>query len=318
MAVAEGVDYAWSKPRASVLRSQGKAFACRYIGRNIDDGKMLTATELASLRGNGLDVVMNVEGTEGGFNSYAAGQDWARKGLAWLSDIRLTGNRPIYFSVDVGSPNWSQVKAACQGAASVIGLDRVGIYGGYNTIAFVHDNNLAKWFWQTYAWSTFNGKLRWHPAAHIQQYRNGVKIDGADCDLDRAMQADYGQWYYEGDSMDEQSIISALYGDLSRNPGTTDPNGQSGLNRLFRQFDREETAALLKPITATLAAIAQQQGVDTAALQASISQVDEQVVAKLGDTSQSVQDTARLAASLLGDRAAAVAQAILDLSKPAA
>lgn len=55
--------------------------------------------------------------------------------------------------------------------------------------------------------------------------------------------------------MDEQSIISALYADLARNPGTTDPNGQSGLNRLFRQFAREECAADIAPVKTELDAL---------------------------------------------------------------
>lgn len=197
----QGVDYAFPpRPRPSVLAARGVKFVVRYGGRNIDDSKMLTATELAGLRGAGIDIVANVEGSAGGFNSYSAGQSWAVKGRDWFGDLGMPSDRPIYFSVDVGSPNWSAVRAACQGAASVIGADRVGIYGGYDTIKFVHDNGLARWFWQTFAWS--GG--RWHPAAHIQQYRNGVTIDGADCDLDRAMTDDYGQWGYENMNWDDK------------------------------------------------------------------------------------------------------------------
>lgn len=32
----------------------------------------------------------------------------------------------------------------------------------------------------------------------MQQYRNGVRIDGADCDLNRALPADFGQWTVGG------------------------------------------------------------------------------------------------------------------------
>jgi len=190
---AQGADYAFPPiPTIAALQGAGVEFVCRYGGKGTTD-KMLTANETNRLRAAGIDIVANVEGSEGGFSGYAAGQNYARAGLDWFNPLGLPNDRPIYFSVDVGDPDWAGVRAACQGAASVIGLDRVGIYGGYRTIAYVHDAGLAKWFWQTYAWS--NGQ--WHPAAHIEQYRNGVKIGGADCDLDRAMQADYGQWGYQ-------------------------------------------------------------------------------------------------------------------------
>lgn len=107
----------------------------------------------------------------------------------------MPSDRPIYFSVDwdAGSGDWADIDAALRGAASVIGAARVGVYGSYLTVEHCRRVGTARWFWQTYAWS--NGA--WSPYAHIQQYRNGVTIGGADCDLNRAMQPDYGQWGYQ-------------------------------------------------------------------------------------------------------------------------
>lgn len=252
MVTAWGVDYAWSKPRPSVLAQQGRTFACRYGGTGIDDSKMLTANELAALTAAGISVVANVEGAPSGFKWYSGGQDWARRGVAWFKALGMPSDRPIYFSADwdVTSGDWPALKAALDGAASVIGRNRVGLYGGHYAIQKAKDTGAAAWLWQTYAWS--GQPTQWVSGTHLQQYRNGVTIDGADCDLDRALQDDYGQWGYQGASMDEQSIISALYADISRNPNTTDPKGQSGLNRVFRQIAREETAGDLAPIKAEL------------------------------------------------------------------
>lgn len=204
---AWGVDYAWEPhPGPSVLRSQGKTFACRYIGTNIDDAKMLTASEYASLRAQGVDVVANVEGSPGGFRGYAAGQRWANNGVAWINSrgLDMPAGRPIYFSADwdVTSADWPDLKAALDGAASVIGRDRVGLYGGLRAIQNAQSSGAAKWFWQTYGWSTRNNVIVWADGTHIQQYNNGVRIDGADCDLNRAMQPDFGQWGYQGVNMD--------------------------------------------------------------------------------------------------------------------
>lgn len=264
MVTAWGVDYAWSHPSPAALKAAGKTFACRYIGTNIDDSKMLTASELSALRANGVDVVANVEGSAGGFRGYAAGQRWASNGVAWLNSrgLKMPAGRPIYFSADwdVQPGDWPDLKAALDGAASVIGRSCVGLYGGLYAIQKAQATGAATWFWQTYGWSLRkqpDGTYRtvWADGTHIQQYRNGVSLSGADCDLNRAMQADFGQWGFQGDNMDEQSIISALYADLARNPGTTDPNGQSGLNRLFRQFAREECAMDIAPVKTGLDAL---------------------------------------------------------------
>ena len=205
MAVAYGVDYAWSPhPRPSTLKAQGKTFACRYIGTNIDDGKMLTAVEYAALRAQGVDVVANVEGTPGGFRGYTAGQRWANNGVAWIKSkgLPMPADRPIYFSADwdVTSADWPALKAALDGAASIIGRDRVGLYGGRYAIQQAKSTGAARWFWQTYAWS--GNPTQWVSGTHIQQYHNGVRIDGADCDLNRAMQDDYGQWGYNAMAID--------------------------------------------------------------------------------------------------------------------
>jgi hypothetical protein len=72
----------------------------------------------------------------------------------------------------------------------VLGPGRVGVYGSYATVAHCAAAGTAAWFWQTYAWS--GG--RWHPAAHLQQYRNNVALAGGTVDLTRAVTTDYGQW----------------------------------------------------------------------------------------------------------------------------
>ncbi len=87
-----------------------------------------------------------------------------------------------------------------RGVASVIGLDRTGAYGGYNTIKYLFDAGVIRWGWQTYAWSSFADEpggqiyLHWDPQAQLRQVKNGVLIGGVDCDLDDSMAADFGQW----------------------------------------------------------------------------------------------------------------------------
>lgn len=190
----EGVDYAFSKPRASGLHTAGKAFACRYGGAGTPD-KQLTAKELRELQFWGIDVVANVEGAANGLlGGYDTGARWARSADLFFRGLGMPDDRPIYLSADfdVQPSQWASVHAALLGARDVLGAGRVGVYGGRYAVARAQAENVASWFWQTYAWS---GKpTQWLPNTHIQQYRNGVTIDGADCDLNRAMVQDFGQW----------------------------------------------------------------------------------------------------------------------------
>lgn len=189
-----GVDYAWSHPSPAALKSRGIQFACRYGGAGIDDSKMISAGEAARLTSAGIAIVANVEGSAGGFRGYSAGQSFARRGRAWFRNLGMPDNRPIYYSADwdVQPGDWPDLKAALDGAANVDGRNNVGLYGGRYAIQKAMSTGSAKWFWQTYGWS--GSPIQWVNGVHIQQYRNGVTIDGADCDLDRAMVADFGQW----------------------------------------------------------------------------------------------------------------------------
>jgi len=220
----QGVDYAFPpRPRASVLAAKGIKFACRYGGEGTTD-KMLDARELAALRAAGVDVVSNTERGAGDLRGYATGQTFARRGLAWFEPLGMPKDRPIYFSADwdVQPSDWPSLKSALDGCASIIGRGRVGLYGGRYAIQQAMQSGAAAWFWQTYGWSTVNGVTSWVPGVHIQQYHNGVTIDGADCDLDRAMQADYGQWGYQPD----MELTDKIYG---QGDNTTDnPNRTVG------------------------------------------------------------------------------------------
>jgi hypothetical protein len=201
----EGVDYAWSRPPPAGLAAAGKRFACRYLSNSFT-GKNLTPPEAERLTAAGIAIVSNWEWRAGDAKlGYSAGVSYARTALQQALNCGMPPSRPIYFSVDWDATSTElrgPVTAYLQGVAAVLGVDRTGVYGGYDTIAWAHENGLARWLWQTYAWS--GGQ--WHPAAQIQQYRNGVTVAGvADIDLDRATVADYGQWMVgqtEGDDMD--------------------------------------------------------------------------------------------------------------------
>lgn len=199
----EGVDYSWARPDPVKLYAAGKRFAVRYLswgssgrGNSIlsgyDNGKVLTKAEAERLQAAGLAIVSNWEyRTDDQLRGREGGKTDAREADRLHKAVGGPAGSVIYFSTDFDAST-TQL-ATCyeylRGCADVLGWDRVGVYGGYRTVAYMAGKGV-RWLWQTYAWS--GGK--WHPNAQLQQYKNGVKVAGSDVDLNRATTTNYGQW----------------------------------------------------------------------------------------------------------------------------
>jgi hypothetical protein len=189
--VPEGLDYAFSKPSITALHDLGVRFVCRYLSHS--PSKNLTGSEARALSDAGIWIVVVWETiAQRALDGRTAGIVDAMDAQAQAQACGMPPRRPIYFAVDWDATSGEQaaINAYLDGAASVLGAHRVGIYGGYGPVKRALDGGHAKWAWQTYAWS--GG--RWDSRAQLQQYSNGHAVDGADCDFDRATTSDYGQW----------------------------------------------------------------------------------------------------------------------------
>lgn len=249
----EGVDYAWDRPSAAGLAAAGKRFAVRYGGPG-SVGKQLDAAERDQLLAAGLSIVANAEGTANGLlGGRTAGVAWARSANDHFRQLGMPADRPIYLSVDfdAGQDDWPAIDAALRGAADVLGAARVGVYGGYDTIAHCAAAGTARWLWQTYAWS--GG--RWHDRAQLRQYRNHVSLAGGTVDLCQAMVDDYGQWGQrrEADNMTQEEIAAAVVIGIHRALGMAvrrdTPTG--------RQLG-DSITGLLEPVSSKVDALADQ------------------------------------------------------------
>lgn len=200
--MTEGVDYSFARPSPSGLRAAGKRFAVRYVGTPTS-GKSLDQTEVRALRAAGVDVVA-VYQTTANFMLTDDGAVAARRAHDHAVACGMPPDRPIYFALDT-DPNgltpsgWAGVFHFLDGAASVLGRRRVGVYAGFSGIERLCPA-AAPWGWQTYAWS--GG--RWSPKAQLQQYRNGVPLAGGTVDLCRSEAADYGQWGVSAPGEDDE------------------------------------------------------------------------------------------------------------------
>lgn len=102
---------------------------------------------------------------------------------------------PIYASID-DNPTYEQYKKQVapylRGWESVIGHQRVGIYGNSKVIDWALQDGLGAWFWQ-HNWGTPKGFV--HPAAHLHQFEIDARtVAGVGVDLNSILKPQFGQW----------------------------------------------------------------------------------------------------------------------------
>lgn len=194
--MARGLDYAFAPhPSIAAIKAAGASFVCRYISAfaaNDRNGKNLLASEKSALLAERISIVVVAEGAANRMlGGNAAGVADARHADAVVRALGMAG-LPIYFSCDFdASPaQQSPINAYLDGAASVVGLRRTGIYGGYYPVRRALDAGKAVFAWQTYAWS--GGQ--WDSRAQLRQTLNDVTVGGASCDRNVSMAPDFGQW----------------------------------------------------------------------------------------------------------------------------
>lgn len=187
-----GVDIAWGKPTAAELKAAGATFVVRYYSH--DESKNLTRSEAEDYSHAGLDILTVWEATQyAPLNGFDQGVLDAKAALICSEATGQPANSPIYFAVDFNPhtpEEFEKIAGYFRGVKDVLGNDRTGVYGGLSTIHFAVARNLAKFLWQTLAWS---GGV-WNPHAQLRQVRNGVQVSGVETDIDTAVSANFGQW----------------------------------------------------------------------------------------------------------------------------
>jgi len=146
-----GVDYAFSPhPPVAALKAAGAGFVCRYIssfGPNDTNGKNLLRPERDALLAAGVNVVVVAEEGAGRMKGgHSAGAADAAHADAVVKALVMPG-MPVYFACDFDATPGDQtaINAYLDGAASVIGRGRTGIYGGYYPVKRALDAGKAVW-----------------------------------------------------------------------------------------------------------------------------------------------------------------------------
>ena len=197
-----GVDYSYDRPNPAGLKSAGYNFVIRYLGGGYRTdrttgkriGKQITGAEARELKAAGLDIVLVFEGgAKRMLEGYSAGVDDAQTAVSQAAGAGAPPDFFCYFACDFDAQPSDQtaINAYLDGAASVLGVSRVGFYGGYGPLRSVLNAGKAAKGWQTSSWSGDYVDLRICLYQHADKPRI---IAGGACDVDDRYSNDIGQW----------------------------------------------------------------------------------------------------------------------------
>lgn len=183
-----GIDYSWARPDPAMLKERGVNFAGRYLWAH-EANKGIGREEYDALVAHNIHPFFFYEtwAEDSMALGYDKGVEHAKAAEGFLKKLNLP-NMPIYFNVDhdASAGQIPAILEGLEGAASIVGKGRVGIYGEYDVVKAALDAGYT-WACQTYAWS--NGK--WDDRAVLRQWSNGQW--GGSVDFQWAMAEEYGQ-----------------------------------------------------------------------------------------------------------------------------
>lgn len=191
-----GIDYAYGAPiPGAAIVAAGKKFAWRYaVSDHSPPGRGITASEYQDLTAHGIEVGLYWEGHESWMlGGWTAGVSAAQNAQANIVAAGMPESMPCFFAHDIDPEpqHFSDIDDCLAGAASIMGLERIGVYGGWLLMDHCHTKGNAKFFAQTVAWEYGRGV---HPSTNIYQYDTDHNwIAGVDVDLVRALTPIYGQ-----------------------------------------------------------------------------------------------------------------------------
>ena len=196
--MAFGIDYSFGGGlSAAEMKSHGVTFVARYLDY-LPNGKVISKAEFDNIIHGGMAVVLVWEGTgKDCIRGHAGGVADAHEAERQANALGAPGTIIYFAPCDYDAPPGDQamIDAYVQGAASVLGHGRTGMYGGYWPLSRALTAGACAWGWQTLAWS---GGL-WDSRAVMRQGL-GISVGGVQADVDTevkghdALVDDYGQW----------------------------------------------------------------------------------------------------------------------------
>lgn len=274
------LDYSAGYPDPAAIKRAGHAGAIRYLRKSgTSRVRPLTATERQGFERHGLALALVYQAPATTFITGGAtpninqarlnGEADARWALEQARSVGIPNPRCIYFAADQDielAREMPAVKAYLSGAATVLGVERVGIYGEYDVLEQCIPGH-ARWGWQTAAWSggRRSGKR------HLFQRVGQTQVDGILVDINDVHRADFGQINLEDDDMADLNLDQRIGRDSSVEQQFLSHAKKSGTlghwlrgQRQFAAGTREIVTAMAATLTAVAKGVAGLEGQDDA------------------------------------------------------
>lgn len=185
------LDYSGARPDPHDMNRLGVKGVLRYLSEPIaaTAWKRITPSEKDAILAAGLDLVLNFEWFEGRMlGGYDAGKHDGGTALAQAQALGYPQGASIYFSHDTSANDDTAVLAYMRGVRDAFGgYYEADIYSGLHVVQLVVKAGLAKFGWQTVAWS--NGLVG---DAHL--YQNGKRWYSGGADENEVLHAGLGSW----------------------------------------------------------------------------------------------------------------------------
>lgn len=206
--MAQVLDYSAGVPGAAAIKAAGYVGAVRYIGFPTRR-KCTSAAELADFTRHGLGMALVYEDTADDWRGgRARGREAGARARAHATQIGFPTSRPIYMAVDRDVVTDTEFAAAVEylrGAAETLGgVQLTGVYGEHDVCARAAQAGAASWFWQCRAWS--GTPVRLFAGRHLYQRVGTVRVGGIDCDINDALQPDWGQHTMEDHVLKDETF----------------------------------------------------------------------------------------------------------------
>jgi hypothetical protein len=174
------------------LKNNGVNTVGRYLSNSTWKG--LNAGEVANIKAAGLQIFSIYESnpTSASYFSAAKGKSDALDAYNLAKTVGQPEGTAIYFTVDYDAKagDFPAILAYFQGIKSVLTSYKIGAYGSYTVLNYLHDNNAADYWFQTIAWSSGQ-----HCSfLNIYQFQCDKTLGGVSVDYDNIEKADIGAW----------------------------------------------------------------------------------------------------------------------------
>jgi hypothetical protein len=189
----------------NALKTNGVQYVGRYLSRSTWKG--LSVGEVANLKASGIDIFSIYESnpTSAGYFTADKGKSDALDAVSLAQSLGQPQNTAIYFTVDYDakSVDLPDILAYFQAVKANLSGYKVGAYGSYTVLNYLHDNNAADYWFQTIAWSSGQ-----HCSfLNIYQFQCDKTLGGVSVDYNNLEKTDIGAWGQVQTQSDQPKIL---------------------------------------------------------------------------------------------------------------